>query len=985
MPDLRDELEKALSPRFSIIRELGGGGMSRVFLARETELDREVVIKVLPPETAGLNLARFRRETQMAAKLHHPHIVPLHTSGDAAGVLYYTMPFVQGETLRARIASEKKLPVAEVVRVLRDVADALAFAHNHQLVHRDIKPENVLLSNGHALVTDFGIAKAIAVAEVPESQADSRTHATASGLAIGTPAYMAPEQAAGDPKTDHRADIYALGLLGYEMLSGRSPFASSSNPHEMIAAHIAERPRPIGELRPDTPLLLADLVMRCLEKRPEDRPASAAAVREQLDAMRTPSGGISAATWAARRTPRRIAMIGIMGISAIAIAIAVQRAESKPTLDRNVVAVAPFQVSSASLGYLREGMLDLFAAKLTGEGGPRAASPRTVLSAWRRAAGSDTTDLPRDAALDVAEDIGSGQLLLGEISGTTDSLVISATLLDVQDGRLRASARVFGRADSLPQLIDGVTAQLLAMGAGERARLSAMTTSSLPALRAYLAGQWLFRKARYKAASDEFKKALAADSGFAVAAIASMEASEWIGDMPQYAKAGAIAWKHRDKLSQRDRALLNAQLGPRYPQPSSYTETIAATAAYRDIAPDRADAWFHYGDALVHHGPFIGNTAAFGQAELALSKAVELDSSYAPALEHLVLLAARRGDAQATKRYADLFFAADTGAESARGVRWRVAVATGDLKSADSIISQLDPLPPTSNSIATWVALEDGIMVPKAYELLRRIGEREVSQGFYSAYMMMHDAALMVGRPKEARLALEHFEKEVQPAPKERLKEVLTADGDLATGDSAIRMIRAEWAQPRPAKGPALGSWAGTQCLAPLYLLLARNDTTGARASVAALSALARDSMPLSGYAASCAALVDGALAVRSNAPDARVRVARADSVMKSGPSNPTQEFGNPIVAKLWEGVGEPRLALDAIRRRSWFLGRKMHFGTSLREEGRLAAATGDTEGAIRAYSHYLRLREPAEPEMNAELESVRQELKRLERASAGR
>jgi tetratricopeptide (TPR) repeat protein len=985
MPDLRDELERALRPRYEIRQELGGGGMSRVFRAREVELDRDVVIKVLPPETAGLNVARFRRETQMAAKLHHPHIVPLHASGDAAGVLYYTMPFVQGETLRTRITTQKRMEADVVVRILRDIADALAYAHEQQVVHRDIKPENVLLSGGHALVTDFGVAKAIAVAENREPLADNRSLATASGLAIGTPAYMAPEQAAGDPLTDHRADLYALGLLGYEMLAGRSPFASSTSPHEMIAAHIAERPKPIQEVRTDAPLLLADLIMRCLAKRPEDRPASAAAVREQLDAMRTPSGGISAATWRSRRAPRRVAAASVVAIAAIALVIGYRRAESRPTLDRNVVAVAPFRVSAPSLGYLREGMLDLFAAVLTGEGGPRAASPRTVLSAWRRAAGTDTANLPRDAALEVAEEIGSGQLLLGDISGSQDSLVITATLLDVHDGRLRANATVSGSADSLPQLIDRVTTQLLATGAGEKSRLSATTTASLPALRAYLAGQWLFRNARYKAAGDEFKKAIAADSAFAVAAIASMEAAEWTGDMPQYAAAGAIAWKHRDKLSTRDRALLTTQLGPRYPQSSSYSETIAAAQRYRDIAPDRPDAWFHFGDALLHHGPFVGNTAATTQAEVALAKAVELDSSYAPALEHLVLIAARRNDTVATKRFADLFFAADSASESAIGVRWRVAIATGDLKTADSIATSRAPLPPTSNSIVTWVALEDGVMVPQAYDLMKRIGTREVGEGLKYGYMMMHDAALMVGRPREARAALEQFEREVQPVPKELIKEALTADGDLAAADSAIEAIRAEWARARPAPGPALGSWVATQCLLPLYQMLSHRDTTGARAAVQRLSALAGDTLLVAPFAETCALLVDGALAVRMAAPDARARVARADSAMKSGPSHPLQEIGNPVVARLWEAIGDQERALDAIRRRSWFLTRKPHFGTSLREEGRLAAATGDTEGAIRAYRHYLALRESAEPELRREVNAVRDELARIERRSAGR
>src|SRR5688572_11269184 len=195
--------------------------MSRVFLARERALDRQVVLKVLHPELSGVNVDRFRREIQLLAQLQHPHIVPVHAAGEAFGILYFTMPYIDGESLRAWLLREVRLAVGDVLRILHDVADALAYAHERGVVHRDIKPDNVLVSRRHALVTDFGVAKALTAAAYGH-RADSQTGSTTtgSGLAIGTPAYMAPEQAAGDPSTDHRADIYAFGILAYELLAG---------------------------------------------------------------------------------------------------------------------------------------------------------------------------------------------------------------------------------------------------------------------------------------------------------------------------------------------------------------------------------------------------------------------------------------------------------------------------------------------------------------------------------------------------------------------------------------------------------------------------------------------------------------------------------------------------------------------------------------------------------------------------------------------
>jgi hypothetical protein len=278
--DLRARLQHTLSGSYTIERELGGGGMSRVFVAEEMRLKRQIVIKVLSPELAqGISVERFEREIQLAASLQQANIVPVLSAGDTDGLPWFTMPFVEGESLRVRLA-RGPLSTTETIGVLRDVTRALAYAHSRGIVHRDIKPDNVLLSAGTAVVTDFGIAKAISAARTGPSNATL----TQVGTSIGTPAYMAPEQAAGDPEVDFRADIYALGCMAYELLAGQPPFAGRTA-QRVLAAHMGEAPRNIGELRPDLPIHLRDLVMQCLAKDPDGRPQSAAELGRALDSI----------------------------------------------------------------------------------------------------------------------------------------------------------------------------------------------------------------------------------------------------------------------------------------------------------------------------------------------------------------------------------------------------------------------------------------------------------------------------------------------------------------------------------------------------------------------------------------------------------------------------------------------------------------------------------------------------------------------------
>jgi tetratricopeptide (TPR) repeat protein len=258
--------------------------MATVYLAEDVKHQRKVAVKVLRPELAAtLGPDRFLREIKIAAQLQHPHILPLLDSGEAGGFLYYVMPYIEGESLRDRLTHKGELPVAEATRLLRDVADALSYAHGQGVVHRDIKPDNVMLSGRHALVMDFGVAKAV-------SEATGRQSLTTVGVALGTPAYMAPEQAAADPHVDHRADIYALGAMGYELLTGRPPFTGLT-PQQVLASHVTEAPKPVTQQRAACPPALAEVIMRCLAKRPADRWQSAEEVVERLEALGTPSGG----------------------------------------------------------------------------------------------------------------------------------------------------------------------------------------------------------------------------------------------------------------------------------------------------------------------------------------------------------------------------------------------------------------------------------------------------------------------------------------------------------------------------------------------------------------------------------------------------------------------------------------------------------------------------------------------------------------------
>src|SRR5215207_9552657 len=328
--DLLADLQAHFGSTYALERELGGGGMSRVFVARDERLDRRVVIKLLPPSvTATISADRFKREIMLAAGLQHPNIVPVLSAGEYGALPYFIMPFIDGESLRTRMM-RGPLSVRETVMILKDVVRALAFAHSRGVIHRDIKPDNVLLASGAAVVTDFGVAKAISASRQQQGIQTSAPTMTGIGTSLGTPAYMAPEQAAADPSTDHRADLYALGIVAYEMLTGAPPFHGRS-PQALLAAQLSEKPAPLTSRRYDVSLPLSTLIMQCLEKEPAKRPKNANDVLRALDDPGMQVSDAFQAAEAPKQRRRRLIEIGIGVLVVAAVAAAWVLTEPEPT------------------------------------------------------------------------------------------------------------------------------------------------------------------------------------------------------------------------------------------------------------------------------------------------------------------------------------------------------------------------------------------------------------------------------------------------------------------------------------------------------------------------------------------------------------------------------------------------------------------------------------------------------------------------------
>jgi serine/threonine-protein kinase len=608
MTDLGARLQTVLGDAYTIERELGGGGMSHVFLATERRLDRQVVIKLLPPDVAGgVSLDRFNREIQLVARLQNPHIVPVITAGEADGVPFFTMPFVEGRSLRDTLASGTRISITEGANILRDVATALAYAHERGIVHRDIKPDNVLLSGGAAVVTDFGVAKAISTARAGGAPGGSLTQI---GFSLGTPLYMAPEQAAADPSTDHRADIYSFGIMAYELFAGTPPFAGRS-PAALLAAQMTETPPLLSVARPDAPVPLVELVRRCLEKDPAKRPQTAAEVVQGLDQALVSSGQLSlgagapvmAPAPATNRNVRALAFGAMFVIAATAGLLISRRGGRDATSAADVprsVAVLPLEYvgGSDSDRYFSVGITDELTGTLGKVPGLRVASRTSVFAL--RSKGMD--------AQQIAKTLKVSSLLEGTIRRSGERLRVTAQLTNASDGLAlwsdtyeRQMKDVFQVQDDIASSIAGALRVALAPAPNGKTGLPAGTapagTEDLAAYDLYLRGRYFWHQRGNDAlhrAAEYFGQAIDRDPTFARAYAGLADA---LGLLPIYGTT-----------------------------PADSAFPLARRAAEKALALDSSLAEAHTTLGLI-----LKSTGEWEPAAMELRRGIALDTTYATA------------------------------------------------------------------------------------------------------------------------------------------------------------------------------------------------------------------------------------------------------------------------------------------------------------------------------------------------------------------
>jgi serine/threonine-protein kinase len=668
LPEVLERLQSALVGRYTIERELGRGGMATVYLALDFKHDRLVALKVLHPELArALGPDRFVREIRFAAQLNHPHILPLHDSGEADGFLYYIMPYVEGESLRAHLESQKQLPVDDALAITQQVADALTYAHGHGVVHRDIKPENILLAGGHALLADFGIARAIGAA--------AGDKLTETGLAIGTPAYMSPEQSSGDRSLDGRADIYALGCVLYEMLAGAPPFTGPTA-QSILARHAVDPVPSLHTVRQEVPIAVERAIGKALAKAPADRFATAAEFALALTAAAPATAALPIEESRRAGRPRWWvrAVIAALLIGSIAGAISIlSRSRGSQPLDVNLIAIAPFDVLEPKLTLWREGLVDVLSRSLDGAGALRTVAPSLVIRRW-----SGRADRP--SAGEVARRTGAGLAVFGSLVGAgPDSVRVTATLLDVKADRALAEIELRHAVDRMDGLVDSLAVRLLGeLGRTRRVGLLRQAqTRSLPALKAFLQGEQHYRRMAWDSAQVHFERAVALDSTFALALRHLAEVHRWKtgSGRDSFAIYALRAARFNHGLPPRESLLvvaesLEAVLWEATTNAEFFGNASRSIGMWEEAVrqyPDDAEAWYGLAEARFHAGPEIGVTLR--QQLEAFDRAIAIDSGFLLADPHAVSLGIRLEGTDLGLRYAEAYLARDPRGDHARGIR----------------------------------------------------------------------------------------------------------------------------------------------------------------------------------------------------------------------------------------------------------------------------------------------------------------------------
>jgi serine/threonine-protein kinase len=622
-------LQAALSERFSIDHEIGHGGMARVYLAHDLRHDRDVALKVLRPElAASLASDRFLREIRIEAKLQHPHILPVHDSGVADGQLFYIMPYVAGETLRERLKREKQLPLDEAIRIACEIADALSHAHANNVVHRDIKPGNILLSGGHAVVADFGIARAISAA--------AEDQVTDTGLAIGTADYMSPEQASGSEVIDGRSDVYALGCVLFEMLAGEPPFTGRTT-QAILARHMHEPPPSLRVRRPDLPTAVERAVSRALAKVPADRYATAAEFASALQGVEGASAHRIARTAGIAAGALVAALVLVLGARALL-------RSARPSLDRNRTVVFPLEDAGKSSEGNGEAVATYIGYALEGS------RPLRWLEG-RDFAGSSVSAAD---ARRISRSQRAGFYIDGSILRTQESVTVVLRLHDVAGDSLvrRAGAASSLAEASLPHL--GLTALTDLLPAllepGRKVDLTALSNRRPTAIANFLQGEREYRRMRFTQALEHYRAAVAEDSALAIAALKGALAANWPGGSEAGDQLIGIALRNESFLP--PRLALLARGWRKY----SAGEADSAAGYFQRAAamdPGWPDAWMSLAEVYYHLVPRRSSLDSLAQAMLL--EARRADQTFTPPLFHLAEIALLRGDRRgADMRLAEL-------------------------------------------------------------------------------------------------------------------------------------------------------------------------------------------------------------------------------------------------------------------------------------------------------------------------------------------
>ena len=635
MTEILQRLRHSLGERYAVERELGSGGMAVVFLARDLKHDRPVAIKVLRPElAAALGAERFLREIRLSAQLHHPHILPLYDSGEVGpdpargegagpGILYYVMPLVEGETLRDRIARETQLPLDDALLIAREVADALGYAHSRDVVHRDIKPENILLESGHALVADFGIARAITAA--------GGEKLTETGLSVGTPSYMSPEQASGEQRLDGRSDVYSLGCVLYEMLVGEPPFTGPTA-HAIIARRLTDPVPPLRTVRDTVPVPVEQAINRALARVPADRFATAAQFVEALAATRPATRWPRISSGAMRVALGTVATVAVIAVGGYVVA----RARRPAVLPQaSLIAVLPFvpSVPDSALARLGSDLMITVSQTLNAVGEARTVDRYEVLTAANRV----TPYSLREAAA-LGRRFGAGSFVQGTIVRDGADVRLNLGIYGT-DSHVPLGPTIVVRAspDSLFALSDSISFALLRQiwlrGTPPYTVLDHITTRSIPALSVFLDGEREAAAGHWSEAAAAFHSAAQTDTTFWVAGWRYYQALEWQGKGEEEDPRTQSYSVHLASFEPRDRAIIQAENTAR-------TEVFEVhLARFRTLAEEYPHDWvasFAYADHLVHDAPLTGHTKAEARKEL--ERTVALNPALTNAWDHLLMV-----------------------------------------------------------------------------------------------------------------------------------------------------------------------------------------------------------------------------------------------------------------------------------------------------------------------------------------------------------